>query len=149
MTIILDMDFPEIASLLWKQNRLKTFKKWPFKNSDKCNVESMAAAGFYFVGNQDEPDLVECFICNKQLDGWESHDDPWTEHVKHKPDCFFVTLNKMNEKDWTVEELYKLYKKHQYNKYVQDSTSMLLKLQDEAAALKNELFAMHQKNSGL
>lgn len=37
----------------------------------------MAAAGFYFVGNQDEPDLVECFICGKQLDGWESHDDPW------------------------------------------------------------------------
>jgi baculoviral IAP repeat-containing protein 5 len=36
----------------------------------------MAAAGFYVVGD-DEPDLVECFICGKQLNGWESHDDPW------------------------------------------------------------------------
>jgi len=37
----------------------------------------MAAAGFYVVGDSNEPDLVECFICGKQLDGWESNDDPW------------------------------------------------------------------------
>jgi len=37
----------------------------------------MAAAGFYVIGDNNEPDLVECFICSKQLDGWEAHDDPW------------------------------------------------------------------------
>lgn len=38
----------------------------------------MVAAGFYVIGGIDEPDLVECFICGKQLDGWEAHDDPWS-----------------------------------------------------------------------
>jgi len=37
----------------------------------------MAAAGFYCTGNNDELDSVECFICGKQLDGWEQEDDPW------------------------------------------------------------------------
>lgn len=38
----------------------------------------MVAAGFYVIGDNNEPDLVECFICGKQLDGWEAHDDPWS-----------------------------------------------------------------------
>lgn len=42
-----------------------------------CNPENMAAAGFFSVGGKEELDLAECFICNKQLDGWESEDDPW------------------------------------------------------------------------
>lgn len=37
----------------------------------------MVAAGFYVIGDNNEPDLVECFICGKQLDGWEAQDDPW------------------------------------------------------------------------
>lgn len=37
----------------------------------------MAAAGFYVVGGKKEPDLVECFICSKQLDSWDPDDDPW------------------------------------------------------------------------
>lgn len=37
----------------------------------------MAAAGFYVIGDNSEPDLVECFICGKQLNGWEPNDDPW------------------------------------------------------------------------
>lgn len=107
----------------------------------------MADAGFYCIGNNDEPDLVECFICGKQLNGWEREDDPWSviyanficiysywksyfktclyifliyrnEHVKHKSDCLFVELNKQNETEWTVNELYNLYKKHKIKEYV-------------------------------
>lgn len=37
----------------------------------------MATAGFYVIGDNDEIDLVECFMCGKQLDGWEPTDDPW------------------------------------------------------------------------
>lgn len=70
--------FRDPTSVFWKQNRLKTFNNWPFKTSDKCNAKSMAAAGFYVIGNIDEPDLVECFICSKQLNGWEPNDDPWS-----------------------------------------------------------------------
>jgi hypothetical protein len=28
-----------------------------------------------------------CFLCDKQLDGWEEDDDPLAEHLKHVPDC--------------------------------------------------------------
>lgn len=28
-----------------------------------------------------------CFICHRQLDGWEVGDDPVEEHIKHAPDC--------------------------------------------------------------
>lgn len=69
--------FREANSVFWKQGRSKTFASWPFKESDKCNSECMAAAGFYVIGNSNEPDLVECFICGKQLDGWEQNDVPW------------------------------------------------------------------------
>jgi len=75
--LISQIFFPrEIISSFWKAGRIKTYENWPFKSSDKCNIEHMAAAGFYVVGD-DEPDLVECFICGKQLNGWEPHDDPW------------------------------------------------------------------------
>lgn len=76
--ISLILFFREATSVFWKQGRLKTFDNWPFKKSDKCNAKSMADAGFYCIGNNDEPDLVECFICGKQLNGWEREDDPWS-----------------------------------------------------------------------
>lgn len=52
----------------------------------------MAEAGFYFTGNDKERDSVACFLCEKALDGWEATDDPWTEHVRHSPDCEFAKL---------------------------------------------------------
>lgn len=66
--------------MFWKGSRLKTFEHWPFQSSDtSCNPERMAVAGFFAVGGKNEPDLVECFICSKQLDGWDPDDDPWYE----------------------------------------------------------------------
>lgn len=40
----------------------------------------MARAGFYFVG--DGEDNVRCFMCLKELDGWEETDDAMAEHKK-------------------------------------------------------------------
>ena len=37
----------------------------------------MAEAGFYHTPTDCEPDLVRCFVCGKELDGWEPTDDPW------------------------------------------------------------------------
>jgi hypothetical protein len=37
----------------------------------------MAEAGFVFCGSKSEPDLVQCQVCLKKLDGWEQDDDPW------------------------------------------------------------------------
>lgn len=66
------------SSLFWKNVRLQTFKDWPYQSSEvACNPERMASAGFFSIATKEEPDLVECFICTKQLDGWEPTDDPW------------------------------------------------------------------------
>lgn len=40
------------------------------------------------------------------------------EHKKHQSDCPFVQLNKQDEIEWTVDELYDLYKKYKTKEYV-------------------------------
>lgn len=38
--------------------------------------------------------------------------------MKHQSSCPFVKLNKQDEKEWTMHEMYELYKKYQIKKYV-------------------------------
>jgi len=40
------------------------------------------------------------------------------EHEKHQSNCPFVQLNKQDEKEWTIDELYDLYKKYKTKEYV-------------------------------
>lgn len=54
----------------------------------------MAEAGFFWCGTLQENDAAACFLCGKQLDGWEQTDNPWTEHSKHSPQCAFVKLGR-------------------------------------------------------
>lgn len=61
----------------------------------------MAEAGFYWCGTLQENDAAACFLCGKELDGWESSDNPWSEHKKHSPQCAFVKLGRV-ENDLTV-----------------------------------------------
>ncbi|KAJ8972432.1 hypothetical protein NQ314_000188 [Rhamnusium bicolor] len=79
---------------LIEENRRKTFKKWVFPDKDMCNADKMAEAGFIFIGNKHDPDAVKCFFCNKSLDGWDSTDDPWEEHLKHAPKCSYAKITK-------------------------------------------------------
>uniref|UniRef100_T1GWH2 Uncharacterized protein n=1 Tax=Megaselia scalaris TaxID=36166 RepID=T1GWH2_MEGSC len=89
-----------------EQHRLESFTtNWPFNNSDSCNVQNMAEAGFYFCGNDRENDTAACFVCGKVLDGWESTDVPIDEHRKHAPQCLFVKLGK-TEKDFLRNLIY-------------------------------------------
>ena len=37
----------------------------------------MADAGFYHCPTDREPDVVRCYVCFKELEGWEPQDDPW------------------------------------------------------------------------
>ncbi|KAL7301236.1 baculoviral IAP repeat-containing protein 5 [Trichogramma pretiosum] len=104
--------FKTLNPLFWKKARLETFKHWPFGNEHQCNPDSMAAAGFFAVGGEDEPDLAECFMCRKQLDGWEAEDDPWQEHQKHQSNCSFVQMNKKDEGLLTVKELFQLMQEY-------------------------------------
>ncbi|KAJ1527985.1 hypothetical protein ONE63_007913 [Megalurothrips usitatus] len=75
------------------EERLKSFKHWPFKQGP-CSPDKMAEAGFYAIGKKSEPDLAKCYVCFKELDGWERDDDPWLEHEKHAAQCPFVLLKK-------------------------------------------------------
>ncbi|XP_057319322.1 baculoviral IAP repeat-containing protein 5-like [Microplitis mediator] len=105
-------ELPPKDSMFWMRNRLSTYTYWPFESTAPCNSESMAAAGFFATGGKDEPDSVECFMCNKPMDGWEESDNPWDEHVKHQKNCKYILLNKPDELTWTVEDLYNLAKEY-------------------------------------
>ena len=74
---------------------MQTFQHWPFKEDCLCTPEKMAEAGFYCCGGENEPDLVRCYFCRKELDGWEPEDDPWAEHESHaRGNCAYINLGK-------------------------------------------------------
>uniref|UniRef100_A0A1B0D169 Uncharacterized protein n=1 Tax=Phlebotomus papatasi TaxID=29031 RepID=A0A1B0D169_PHLPP len=111
------------TSYLFEKERLESFKNWDFSRSKTCNEKKvtgvqhpsisgqafialsfqMAEAGFFCIGC----DSAACFMCGKELDGWEEQDDPWVEHKRHAPQCQFV-------KNWKKEDDYtnKLEKAH-------------------------------------
>ncbi|XP_023013794.1 baculoviral IAP repeat containing deterin [Leptinotarsa decemlineata] len=118
-----------------EENRRKTFKKWIFGSSEKCNADKMAEAGFIFTGNKQEPDAVKCFLCNKALDGWESTDDPWKEHLKHAPNCKFAKLQK--PQDLTTLEYFLTLKQDLMCTVVNSHMDILKdEIEKEAAELK-------------
>ncbi|CUS15566.1 unnamed protein product, partial [Tuber aestivum] len=58
--------------------------KWPH---EQPSAQKLADAGFYFNPSDAHLDNVTCYLCDKDLDGWEKEDDPISEHFKHCPDC--------------------------------------------------------------
>ena len=65
---------PVRANLETLKSRLKTFTTWP--SSSGQSQESLANAGFYYIGRCDH---VKCFYCDGGLRNWEVGDDPWFE----------------------------------------------------------------------
>jgi hypothetical protein len=50
-------------------------------------------AGFYCRPLTGSPDNVCCFVCSKNLDGWQPEDEAWAEHVAHgRHGCYLVNL---------------------------------------------------------
>ena len=37
----------------------------------------MAESGFFSCATDTAPDLVQCYVCLKELEGWEPTDNPW------------------------------------------------------------------------
>ncbi|XP_041461917.1 baculoviral IAP repeat-containing protein 3-like isoform X1 [Lytechinus variegatus] len=66
-------------------NRLATFQNWP--ENSPVNYQHLARAGFYFTGLRD---VVKCFFCGGEVEGWEYGDTAMGEHKKHFPTCEFV-----------------------------------------------------------
>ncbi|KAG8223306.1 hypothetical protein J437_LFUL001180 [Ladona fulva] len=94
-------------------DRLETFKDWPFQENCECTPEKLAAAGFVYCGTENEPDLVKCYVCLKELDGWEPEDDPWKEHVGHSGACPFLKYE--NIMGITLKEFCELEKARMMN----------------------------------
>ncbi|CAG9860296.1 unnamed protein product, partial [Phyllotreta striolata] len=100
---------------MYFQSRLKTYTKWRFSANHNCSASKMAEAGFICVATKDtEPDLVRCFFCKKELDGWDASDVPWDEHKSHSTKCLFAQLQK-HEDDMTVKEFLLLQKELMIN----------------------------------
>ncbi|XP_017778508.1 PREDICTED: baculoviral IAP repeat-containing protein 5 [Nicrophorus vespilloides] len=116
-------------TMFYEEERLKTFKKWIFKDDEVCNAAKMAEAGFYFIGQKDEPDVVKCFLCNKTLDGWEAQDDPWDEHYKHSKNCTFASM-KQPEFALTLDQFLKI-RFEQYTQYLKLWNNNLNKHREE------------------
>lgn len=102
----------EAASMFSEKKRQESFKtKWKqltgFRN---CTPENFAKAGFYNCSTKESRDNVKCFVCMKQLDGWEKEDDPWEEHKKRGQNCLFVQLKTKNSGDsYKMRDVVHLY----------------------------------------
>ncbi|XP_061643451.1 baculoviral IAP repeat-containing protein 5b isoform X1 [Phyllopteryx taeniolatus] len=85
--------------------REQSFANWPFREDCKCTPEKMASAGFVHCPSENEPDVVSCFFCLIELEGWEPDDDPWHEHINRSPTCEFLHLKK-DVTELTVAEFF-------------------------------------------
>ncbi|THH17310.1 hypothetical protein EW146_g3474 [Bondarzewia mesenterica] len=54
--------------------------KWPHPDNFAATPNALAEAGFYFNPSWDDRDNVVCYLCNKELSGWEEADDPFAIH---------------------------------------------------------------------
>ncbi len=59
---------------------------WPYHGT-ALSAERLAKGGFVFRPTQKYPDLVACFWCGGQLQGFKVTDNPEQDHAKHYPDC--------------------------------------------------------------
>ncbi len=62
--------------------------------SDTYTPKQLAAAGFFYKGKGEsaEDTLTECFMCHKELEGWETKDVPLDEHRARSPNCPLLNL---------------------------------------------------------
>lgn len=66
----------------------------------------LAKAGFFYYPTQTNPDNVACFLCLKNIDGWEEEDDPLAEHLKHSPDCGWAIVATIENQGGDLSEEY-------------------------------------------
>ncbi|CZR62163.1 uncharacterized protein PAC_12060 [Phialocephala subalpina] len=77
--------------------------KWPHKF---LSGEELAKAGFFYHPTTNNPDNVACFLCHRNLDGWEEGDDPLAEHAKHAPNCGWATTALIERGDEELSQQY-------------------------------------------
>ncbi|XP_069692190.1 baculoviral IAP repeat-containing protein 5 isoform X2 [Periplaneta americana] len=129
----------DVGNYIFKSQRLETFKTWVFDDNSSCNADKMAEAGFI----KKVEDEVECFVCLKELDGWEENDDPWTEHKKHSSSCLFMKLGK-KEEDLTFYEMTDLLFERTKNITIAQHAEMRSKILEAGKKVRNKLVKLSQ-----
>ncbi|KAH8110315.1 hypothetical protein DFH11DRAFT_799887 [Phellopilus nigrolimitatus] len=70
-----------------KSSSKSATRAWPHPESFVPNPKSLAEAGFFHKPAKDDADNVQCFICKKELGGWDEEDNPFEIHVRKCPKC--------------------------------------------------------------
>ncbi|XP_037562621.1 baculoviral IAP repeat-containing protein 5 [Dermacentor silvarum] len=125
------------------ENRVASFKHWPLTGDCMCTPARMAAAGFYHCPTDNEPDLARCYVCLKELDGWEPNDDPFKEHSR-SANCAFVRLGKKAE-DITALDFLNLEKARARNKAQKYIEVQKAELGEDMRKVKYELDKVRRK----
>ncbi|XP_074647862.1 baculoviral IAP repeat-containing protein 5-like [Tubulanus polymorphus] len=121
------------------ESRLETFNDWPFASDCLCTPEKMAEAGFVHCPSNEEPDLAKCYICLKELDGWEPTDDPWKEHLSHSAGCLFVQFGK---KKHTLAEVIKLESARRQNMIMKVMKEKVKELEEYAKETREQMISL-------
>ncbi|XP_053607852.2 baculoviral IAP repeat-containing protein 5 [Plodia interpunctella] len=96
----------------------------------------MAEAGFYSVATgDDDADAAKCFLCGKELDGWEASDDPWEEHKSHAAKCAFVQLGK-KEDELLLSEYLSVVKQYMINEIKQMAETSKAQIDEKAKLIR-------------
>lgn len=81
--------YPRIPHMKSEDARLRTFSNWP--SWSPVQPHDLVQAGMFYVPESNrQEDRVQCFCCAGMLVNWEEGDDPWQEHARVYPNCFFI-----------------------------------------------------------
>lgn len=125
------------ASMYLEENRLATFTSWPFGQGSKCSKENMARAGFYHCPTATEQDLTRCYVCFREMEGWEVDDDPIKEHAR-STGCAFLQL-KTDKNDFTVLDVLNLELARSKNRVRKLSELLETQCKNEWESIKKEM----------
>ncbi|CAJ2514005.1 Uu.00g021240.m01.CDS01 [Anthostomella pinea] len=67
----------------------KALFSWPHR---QLNPEHFARAGFFFAPTSEFRDNTVCFLCHKNVGGWEENDNPFEEHLRLSPHCGWAVV---------------------------------------------------------
>jgi hypothetical protein len=79
----------------------KTKLRWPHTVPIP---EDLALAGFYYLPYEGADDNVCCYLCEKNMGGWEETDDPLKEHLRGNKACAWAVLRDLLVRSKNGEE---------------------------------------------
>ncbi|XP_064455124.1 baculoviral IAP repeat-containing protein 5-like [Ornithodoros turicata] len=125
------------ACMYLEKNRLASFTSWPFAEGSKCTKENMARAGFYLCPTASETDLTRCYVCFREMMGWEPDDDPIKEHAR-STNCLLLQLEK-TEDQLTLRDVLNLEQARSKNRISKLSSFMETQAANKWETVKKDI----------